>query len=795
VMLKPSPWARRWARLRSMSKEELLDRVRQNCQAHIDAYRYRKGHDFTQDLVGDSFEPEGRFFFDTSQIPEICRLLNGRMSSSASQIVTTAVKACRHRFDLLGFTDLDYGAEIDWHVDMVHGKRAPRVPWFQIGYLNFSQVGDSKITWELNRHQHLVTLAKAYRLTGNDEFAQEAIRQWKHWQPENPYPIGINWASSLEVAFRSLSWIWTLFLLQGSPAMTAELRRDWVRALALSARHIDTYLSTYFSPNTHLLGEAIALFFIGTLFPRLNHASRWKARGWNVVLNAARRQVREDGFYFEQSAYYHVYALDLFLHARVMASRNDIEIPSAFDAVLVRMLEALSFLGRAGVVPQFGDDDGGRVFDPSRNQAGDLLDPLSTGAVLFQRGDFKFLCGSLREESLWLLGPSGITAFEELKSAEPSAESTALRQSGLYLMADAESGQQLLIDAGPQGPGSAGHGHADALSITLASNGRMLLTDPGTLEYVGPTPADRISYRGTPAYNTLNVDGLDQAKSVGPFAWAGLPNVLAEEWVAGKAFNFFAGSHDGYHRLPEPVTHRRWVFHRKSSFWFVRDRAEGTGKHSLELTWHLGPTLAPVSARDYLFRNDLENMALVTAEGHGWSQSAYRGHWSPTYGRQERATVLSFAKAANLPAEFVTLVLSNASVEAGLGHLESLAPGAGAHSYRYATAEEEHYFFFPERRGAWTAGPWTSDASFLYWWMNRKLGQRMLIVCGGTTVECSGTRLISTAAPLDCAELFSESGRTEITSSPAEVVQLGTSLDALEPELAFSGSSLKRMGV
>jgi hypothetical protein len=793
-MPKLSPWARRWARLRSMSKEELLDRARQNLQARIDAYRCHKGYDFAQDSIGASPTPPGRFFFEELQVAEICRLLRGRMPATVAQIVASAEKTCQHRFDLLGFAGLDYGPEINWHLDMVHGKQAPRLPWFKIGYLDFAQVGDAKITWELNRHQHLVTLAKAYRLTGNQEFADEAIRQWQHWQHENPYPIGVNWTSSLEVAFRSLSWIWTFFLLQSSPVITPELQRTWERALALNARHIDTYLSTFFSPNTHLLGEAVALFFIGMLFPGLKPASRWKERGWKVVLDAARDQIRDDGFYFEQSAYYHVYALDFFLHARVLAARNGVPIPSEFDAALVRMLETLLLLGRAGIVPQFGDDDGGRVFDPRRNQAGDLLDPLTTGTVLFQRGDFKFLGGSLREETLWLLGPSGLAAFEEIPTAEPSSESVGLRASGLYLMADAESGQQLLIDAGPHGPGRAGHGHADALALTLASNGQMLLADPGTLEYVGPTSADRAAYRGTAAHNTLRVDGLDQAENMGPFAWAALPTVKAERWVNSPSFNLFEGSHDGYQRLADPVTHRRWVFHRKSKFWFVRDLAVGAGKHALELNWHLGPTLAPVSARDYVFRNDQESFALVTTDGHGWSQSAHRGYWSPAYGRQERAMVLSFSKVANLPAEFVTLLLSHAGVQAGIGRLEWMAGGRGACGYRYATPEEEHCFFFSVRENTWALGPWTSDASFLYWWMNRRLGQRMLISCGGSYADCSGARVFSGGGPLDHAELFSDSGRTELTS-PSDGVQLGTSLDALELESAFSGSDVKRIGV
>ncbi len=59
---------------------------------------------------------------------------------------------------------------------LLHGKQAPRKPWFKIKYLDFEEVGDSKITWELNRHQHFVTLAKAYRLTRRRKFAREILR-------------------------------------------------------------------------------------------------------------------------------------------------------------------------------------------------------------------------------------------------------------------------------------------------------------------------------------------------------------------------------------------------------------------------------------------------------------------------------------------------------------------------------------------------------------------------------------------------------------------------------------------
>jgi len=84
-------------------------------------------------------------------------LLRERLQNQASQIVNQAERICRLRFDLLGYKDLDFGDPIDWHLDAVHGKRAPRKPFYRVRYLDFQEVGDSKVTWELNRHQDLAT--------------------------------------------------------------------------------------------------------------------------------------------------------------------------------------------------------------------------------------------------------------------------------------------------------------------------------------------------------------------------------------------------------------------------------------------------------------------------------------------------------------------------------------------------------------------------------------------------------------------------------------------------------------
>ncbi len=759
-----------WARLTHMSWDELQTRCRQAAAKRWDVAHFRFGASSNDNLRYSLTEVPARFFFLPSDLPQLTALLREQLPSEAGQLIEEADRICQHRFDLLGYQDLNYGPEIDWHLDIVHGKRALRKPWFKVRYMDFDEVGDHKITWELNRHQHLVTLAKAYCLTHEEHFAAELLCQWYHWQQENPYPLGINWASSLEVAFRSLSWLWVRYLLTHSSAGPATFQLDLLRALALNGRHINRYLSTYYSPNTHLLGEGVALFFIGTLCPQLPGARRWQQRGWEIVLREAERQVRPDGMHFEQSTYYHVYAVDFFIHARTLAACNGLAIPRGFDEKLEKMLEVLCALSQAGLPARFGDDDGGRVFNPRRNRAEHLVDPLATGAVVFGRGDFKAAAPGLREETLWLLGPQGVAQFEQLPASMHSPASARLEDSGIYVMANSEPPpQQLVIDAGPQGVLTAGHSHADALSVQLSVNGREWLVDPGTFCYIS-SGVERDLFRGTAAHNTLRVDGLDQANSAGPFLWGSLPAVQVERWVVGETFDLFVGSHTGYCRLADPVLHRRWIFNLKSQFYVVRDLAVGKGVHDLALFWHFAQGFLPTGASEktiVLSAAGKERLALLPVEGHGWSQEVTQGKLSPAYGKAEGSPVLRFSTKAVLPKEFVILLRPVLGALAELGTLEPVddrAQNAAVHAYRYSRPQEAHYIFFAEHSQGWVLGPWASDAQFLYCGIAPG-GKQHWLLCGGSYAEISGQRVIACRRAVERCEWISTEATQQISCS------------------------------
>lgn len=763
-------WRQIRQRLSQMERAELRERARQEIAKRGDVALSWLGYDFARTSRRATVGKAGDFFFSPESVDSILALLRQRLPGQVERILKEANKICRHRFDLLGYTDLDFGTPIDWHLDAVHGKRAPRKAFHRIRYLDYAEVGDSKVTWELNRHQHLVTLAKAFRLTNDLRFADEILRQWRHWQEENPYPRGINWASSLEAAFRALSWIWTYSLLQGAPGIP-NFRDEWLRGLALHGRHIERYLSTYFSPNTHLLGEGVGLFFLGVLCPELAGAERWKARGWEIVVRESERQVRPDGFHFEQSTYYHVYALDMFMHCAVLASVNGIDTPEHLEEGVEKMLAVLSRLGRGGPPPRFGDDDGGRLFDPQRNRSEHMLDPLAAGAILFHRGDFKAAAGGLREETLWLLGEAGVRQWDALEEIRLENDSSALTDAGIYLLAGNRN-TQLVADAGPMGTQSGGHGHADTLSVCLQSGGHALLIDPGTFEYVGPG-GERALFRGTTMHNTLRVDRASQAEPSSPFSWRRLTETRVERWIQGNSFDVLVASHNGYEQLAEPVTHRRWVVSLRNGIYLIRDVITGEGKHRLDLTWHLAPEMQLVAEGVFRVKGASQGLELRPAKGHGWAEDVVRESCSPAYGQKTPMTTVSYGIETALPAEFGTLLVTLEEVHgnaAAFARIESGAASPGVSEYELTCEGIDCSFFFGERGKLWRRGSISSDAEFVCRKGKFGSGDSHLILCGGSCAKIKGGPELRCTREVEWTELRIEGGERTVLSSDADAV-------------------------
>jgi hypothetical protein len=76
-----------------------------------------------------------------------------------------------------------------------------------------------------------------------------------------------------------------------------------------------------------------------------------------------------------------------------------------------------------GTAPIIGAADGRRCLPLGSGKRDDFRAALSTNAVLFERGDYKFVAGEFAEETLWLLGGAGEQNFENLAALTPDESS------------------------------------------------------------------------------------------------------------------------------------------------------------------------------------------------------------------------------------------------------------------------------------------------------------------------------------------------------------------------------------
>jgi len=587
---------------------------------------------------------EPRFFASFAAKDETISELRRRWPEAEREILNTADRICEGTFNLLGLRDLNLGTSIDWHLEPTSGKRTPLRHWSQLNYLDAQLAGDKKITWELNRHQYFLTLGRAYWLTGDERYAQLFVSHVTSWMDQNPPKLGINWASSLEIAFRSISWLWALQFFKESSSLNSALVVRMLKFLYLNALHLETFLSTYFSPNTHLTGEALGLFYIGLLLPEFRDAERWRALGLEILVAQLPRHVQPDGVYFEQSSYYHRYTTDFYIHLAVLLQVNGLTLPRELKPKLELLLDHLMYITRPdGTTPLFGDDDGGRLVMLDNRPANDFRSLLSTGAVLFDREDYKFVSGGAAEETLWLLGVEGLRRFDEIEAKQPQEESVEFSNGGYYVMRDgwSRTSNYLLFDCGPHGMANCGHAHADALAIDVAARGRTLLVDPGTFTYTGAKEM-RDWFRSSAAHNTLTVDGQSSSISADTFSWTTITACERLAWIEQPRFTFVAGRHRGY----EQGVHTRQILFLKGDYWIVRDRIELSGEHKVDLWFHFDSGTSPAAS----------GLKIASfAPGGRWTEE--KGWVSHCYGEREPAPVCVFSAMAEGAFEIITFLL------------------------------------------------------------------------------------------------------------------------------------------
>jgi hypothetical protein len=603
---------------------------------------------------------------DAPTEPLLLRLTPGLIAET----VAAADRVVARRFDLLGYRDLSFGDPLDWHLDPVSGGRFPPIHWTLIDPADPLIAGDCKVVWELGRHQFLVTLGLAFRATGDEKYVDDFERLVRSWLLANPVGFGINWVSSLEAALRIVSWSWSLHLFAASSRLSLSLAREMVAGVFAHASHIERYLSRHSSPNTHLTGEALGLFYAGVLFPLDPRAARLRSLGQEILEEQVHIQVLSDGTYFEQSTAYQRYTVEIYLHYLILAERNQIAVSAVVRERVQAMLDLLVAVRRPdGSMPAIGDADGGSLLPLVPRSPDDARGLFAIAATVFGRSDYAWAAAGLQPEVLWFFGAEGLNRFESLAQQPPRITSRSFDSGGFVVMRSGwtRDAHHLVLDAGPLGcPITGAHGHADLLSVQVSPFGEACIVDPGTYVY-SADPELRTHFRGTSAHSTVLVDGLGQAEPRGAFGWKQRPAAMLRAFRAEPSFDFADSSHEAYARLRDPVGHRRRVVFVKSpGYWLIADDLTGRGEHRVELRFQFAPLAldfiddswarAPLSQGRGLLVRSFSSVPLEARIPCG-SHSPTEGWVSPDYGQREPAPLLVYNATTRLPVRIITLLL------------------------------------------------------------------------------------------------------------------------------------------
>jgi len=565
------------------------------------------------------------------------------VSAWRDRAVADAEEILRRNIRLLGADRTDVGNPIRWNHE--HNKNAPTPTGFagDIDYRDYDETGDCKWVWELNRHHHLVTLGRAYRLTNDGRYARDVVDQILSWIEACPFGTGMNWRSPLELAIRLINWTFALEMIE-----PADVMKDAERGLIEASVYqhlwdVSRKYSRYSSANNHLIGEAAGVYVAARHFRRLPNALAWSDEAKRILCDEIVHQVDNDGVHRELATGYHLFVLQFFMIAAAVGGTSDDAFPADYTDRLLAMCDFLSSLSAAGPAPSFNDCDDGYVLDLG-GPRGDGRAWIQAAEALRESGRTgESACSSVRgddgETAFWLFG-TGPQHGD--KAGDQALESKRFDEAGIFLLQSGCAGNpgaiSATVDAGPLGFKSiAAHGHADALSLTLRAFGVEFLIDPGTYDYF--TYAEwRDYFRRTRAHNTIEIDGLDQSEMLGKFLWGRRANATCVEWTTSANGARLVAEHDGYQRLADPVTHRRTVeLHAASGVLQIEDELTAAASHKGALFFHFAPECRVEQIGERRIRATRPEGAIELSLPDHTNVTIYRGSESPILGWCSRA--------------------------------------------------------------------------------------------------------------------------------------------------------------
>lgn len=476
-----------------------------------------------------SLSADAPFFHESSNLIDFPDSWKAALLEDADKIVQGQLRYYAYHWKFVGNPP-------NWFLNPFNGRTwgNPHKHWTTIDDINES-AGDIKNIWEASRFEWVVTLARAYAVSGKAIYLETLNRWLSDWVEKNPMNIGPNWKCGQEAAIRVLSLLQAASIMGQWDKPTTVLHEFIYRHLERISANIRYAIA---QDNNHGTSEAAALFIGGhwctqyrfkdsTRWDSLNHVLQYmycrgrknekiggircndfvrQGRKW--LENRIRKLVEEDGSFSQHSITYHRVLLDTLIF--VVNWQRKLGTAPFSSIFYQRSKAALDWLSiftdtSTGKAPNLGANDGAMLLHTHSCDYRDFRPTIQTASVLFN-GHKAYTSGPWDEPCYWL----GLneTAIEDVGTGKTSR----VLPGGYVFMDGKDSWGMIRFPMYRFRPA-----HNDVFHFDLWFKGENICRDDGSYSYNPENATDGDYFGSVKSHNTVGFDNGEQMPQLGRF--------------------------------------------------------------------------------------------------------------------------------------------------------------------------------------------------------------------------------------------------------------------------------------
>ena len=434
---------------------------------------------------------------------------------------------------------------INWQMDVKSGFEFNVTKQWDEQSNNSSKNIDIKNCWELGRLQHLPQMALA-ALNGYDK--KKLILEFRHqcldFIISNPIGMGVQWACAMDVGIRVSNMLvaYDIFKqIDDSSILDDKFVLFFTDSIHRHTEFIYNHLEyKEGAAGNHYLFNLVGILFATNYLSEKEETKKWRKFAELEIENEFFKQFFNDGGNFEGSTTYHCLSAEAILYATSLMLNNKYNLSASYIELLGRTNHFINDVIKPnGEMPQFGDNDSGRLFkfsnqnllnyesllvgfsalfDTKKNNSieANIIEQFSKNKKLVLPKTIQKKKHQIRNAKHQLQRPSTTELIFDTEVNLKEIELYTYSEFGIYVF---KSDQFYLAISGISNKKmhhSWGHVHNDKLSFELQLNGKDLVKDPGTYSYTA-FPEKRNAYRGVKAHHGIVVKGIDQNKAIDLF--------------------------------------------------------------------------------------------------------------------------------------------------------------------------------------------------------------------------------------------------------------------------------------